>query len=146
MLASRTHLPKRDVPHDLPELKRPVDRRNDVRGAVPFRGGVNAEIAVPFEVEGRRGHICQPHPTTGMIGVIPAGNVNGNLAEGRTGGTEPCPRGENPRHALRASTFALEQIVQHGAQLRAFGQQRGAALQDVLAAPPAGWLGVRVGA
>lgn len=55
-------------------------------GAEPFRGRINEEIEVTFDVQGTYGYICQPHATMGMIGFVLVGDFTGNLEAVRTAG------------------------------------------------------------
>lgn len=55
-------------------------------GAEPFRGRINEEIEVTFDVEGTYGYVCQPHQTMGMIGFILVGDFTGNLDAVREAG------------------------------------------------------------
>ena len=55
-------------------------------GAEPFRGRINEEIEVTFDVEGTYGYVCQPHATMGMIGFILVGDFTGNLEAVREAG------------------------------------------------------------
>lgn len=48
-------------------------------GAEEFRGRVNEEVEVTFEVEGTYGYLCLPHQTMGMIGFILVGDFTSNL-------------------------------------------------------------------
>ena len=52
-------------------------------GAEEFRGRVNEEIEVTFDVEGTYGYVCLPHQTMGMIGFILVGDFTTNLEEVR---------------------------------------------------------------
>ena len=50
-------------------------------GAEPFRGRINEEIVVTFDVEGVYGYKCLPHYALGQIGLIVVGNPGANLEE-----------------------------------------------------------------
>ncbi|MFU8881535.1 MAG: pseudoazurin [Rhodobacterales bacterium] len=53
-------------------------------GAETFRGRVNEEIEVTFDVEGTYGYVCLPHQTMGMIGFVLVGDFTTNLEEVRS--------------------------------------------------------------
>lgn len=53
-------------------------------GAEPFRGRINEEIEVTFDVEGTYGYLCLPHQTMGMLGFILVGDFTGNLEDVRS--------------------------------------------------------------
>jgi pseudoazurin len=48
-------------------------------GAEEFRGKMNEELEVTFDVEGTYGYVCQPHMAMGMIGFILVGDFTTNL-------------------------------------------------------------------
>jgi pseudoazurin len=48
-------------------------------GAEEFRGRMNEEVEVTFNVEGTYGYVCQPHMAMGMIGFILVGDFTANL-------------------------------------------------------------------
>lgn len=50
-------------------------------GAEPFKGGINEEIEVSFEVPGVYAYKCTPHYGMGMVGVIVVGEDTSNLDE-----------------------------------------------------------------
>lgn len=52
-------------------------------GAEDFRGRINEEIEVTFDVEGTYGYVCLPHQTLGMIGFVLVGDFTSNLEEVR---------------------------------------------------------------
>jgi pseudoazurin len=52
-------------------------------GAAPFKGKVNEEIVVTFDVPGVYGIKCLPHYAMGMIGLIVVGDEAANLDEAR---------------------------------------------------------------
>ncbi len=52
-------------------------------GADEFRGRVNEEIEVTFDVEGTYGYLCLPHQTMGMIGFVLVGDFTANLEDVR---------------------------------------------------------------
>lgn len=52
-------------------------------GAEAFRGRINEEIEVTFDVEGTYGYVCLPHQTMGMIGFVLVGDFTSNLEEVR---------------------------------------------------------------
>lgn len=39
-------------------------------GAEPWKGKINKDTAVKFDVPGFYGYICTPHGTNGMVGLI----------------------------------------------------------------------------
>lgn len=47
-------------------------------GGTTWRGRINEEVEVVVEAEGAYGYYCQPHRTTGMVGLILVGDVSGN--------------------------------------------------------------------
>lgn len=53
-------------------------------GAEEFRGRINEEFAVTFDVEGTYGYVCQPHLAMGMIGFVLVGDFTTNLEAVRT--------------------------------------------------------------
>ncbi|GAJ96992.1 pseudoazurin [Agrobacterium rhizogenes] len=48
-------------------------------GAKPFKGRVNEEIEVTFEIEGAYAYKCAPHYSMGMVGLIVVGRNPANL-------------------------------------------------------------------
>jgi len=52
-------------------------------GAEDFRGRINEEIEVTFDVEGTYGYVCLPHQTMGMIGFVLVGDFTSNLEDVR---------------------------------------------------------------
>ncbi|MGQ4274088.1 pseudoazurin [Terrihabitans sp. B22-R8] len=48
-------------------------------GAKPFKGKMNQEITVTFDVEGVYGYKCSPHFAMGMVGLIQVGDTAPNL-------------------------------------------------------------------
>lgn len=48
-------------------------------GAAPFKGKINEEIEVTFDVEGAYGYKCAPHFAMGMVGLIVVGSAPANL-------------------------------------------------------------------
>ena len=48
-------------------------------GAEEFRGRMNEEVEVTFDVDGTYGYVCQPHMAMGMIGFILVGDFTANL-------------------------------------------------------------------
>ena len=50
-------------------------------GAEPFRGGIDEELVVTFEVEGIYGYKCLPHYALGQIGLIVVGDTTVNLED-----------------------------------------------------------------
>ena len=48
-------------------------------GAEEFRGRMNEEVEVTFDVDGTHGYVCQPHMAMGMIGFILVGDFTANL-------------------------------------------------------------------
>ena len=48
-------------------------------GAEPFKGAINEEISVTFDIEGVYGIKCQPHLGMGMVGVIQVGEDTSNM-------------------------------------------------------------------
>jgi pseudoazurin len=49
-------------------------------GATPFKGKLNEEITVTFDVEGAYAYKCLPHLGMGMVGLIVVGEAPANLA------------------------------------------------------------------
>ncbi|MFU8864646.1 MAG: pseudoazurin [Rhodobacterales bacterium] len=52
-------------------------------GADDFRGRINEEIEVTFDVEGTYGYVCLPHQSMGMIGFVLVGDFTSNLEDVR---------------------------------------------------------------
>lgn len=60
----------------------PTDKGHDVEsladmipaGAAPFKGKVNAEVTVTFDVPGLYGYRCIPHFGMGMVGLVEVGD------------------------------------------------------------------------
>lgn len=50
-------------------------------GAEPFRGAINEEFVVTFDVEGVYGYKCLPHYGLGQVGLIVVGDPMANLEE-----------------------------------------------------------------
>jgi pseudoazurin len=50
-------------------------------GATPFKGKLNEEISVTFDVEGAYAYKCLPHLGMGMVGLIVVGEAPANLAD-----------------------------------------------------------------
>lgn len=50
-------------------------------GAEGWEGKVNEEVEVTLETEGVYGYYCQPHRTTGMIGLILVGEVTQEMLD-----------------------------------------------------------------
>ncbi|MBJ6987396.1 MULTISPECIES: pseudoazurin [unclassified Devosia] len=50
-------------------------------GATPFKGKLNEEITVTFDVEGAYAYKCLPHLGMGMVGLIVVGDAPANLAD-----------------------------------------------------------------
>lgn len=50
-------------------------------GARPFKGGMNKDVSVPFDVEGAYAIKCLPHLAMGMVAVIVVGENPANLAD-----------------------------------------------------------------
>ncbi|MFT4014649.1 MAG: pseudoazurin [Paracoccus sp. (in: a-proteobacteria)] len=48
-------------------------------GAKPFKGRINEEIEVTFDVEGAYAYKCAPHFSMGMVGLIVVGDAAANL-------------------------------------------------------------------
>ncbi|OBZ92118.1 hypothetical protein ADU59_28295 [Pararhizobium polonicum] len=48
-------------------------------GAKPFKGRVNEEIEVTFDIEGAYAYKCAPHFSMGMVGLIVVGKNLANL-------------------------------------------------------------------
>jgi pseudoazurin len=48
-------------------------------GAVPFKGKINEEFSVTFDVEGAYAYKCLPHFAMGMVGMIVVGEAPANL-------------------------------------------------------------------
>ncbi len=48
-------------------------------GAEPFKGRINEEITVTFDVEGAYGYMCLPHFAMGMVGLIVVGDDPQNI-------------------------------------------------------------------
>jgi len=53
-------------------------------GAVAFKGKINEEIEITFDVPGTYGYVCQPHQAMGMIGFVMVGDFTANLEAVRT--------------------------------------------------------------
>ena len=49
-------------------------------GGTEFKGKINQELSVTFEVEGAYGYKCLPHFGMGMVGLIVVGDEPANLA------------------------------------------------------------------
>jgi pseudoazurin len=49
-------------------------------GAVEFKGKINEEFSVTFDVPGAYGYKCAPHYAMGMVGLIVVGDAPANLA------------------------------------------------------------------
>lgn len=52
-------------------------------GAEGFKGRINEEFEVTFDVEGTYGYLCLPHQTMGMIGFVLVGDFTSNLDDVR---------------------------------------------------------------
>ena len=50
-------------------------------GAEPFKGKINEQISVTFDVEGAYAYKCLPHLPMGMVGLIVVGEAPANLEE-----------------------------------------------------------------
>jgi pseudoazurin len=50
-------------------------------GGNTFKGKINEEISVTFDVEGAYGYKCLPHFAMGMVGLIVVGDDPANLAD-----------------------------------------------------------------
>ncbi|KRA55905.1 pseudoazurin [Devosia sp. Root635] len=48
-------------------------------GAEPFKGKINEEFSVTFDVEGAYAYKCLPHFAMGMVGMIVVGEAPANL-------------------------------------------------------------------
>lgn len=48
-------------------------------GAEPFKGKINEEFSVTFDVEGAYAYKCAPHYAMGMVGMIVTGEAPANL-------------------------------------------------------------------
>ena len=53
-------------------------------GAETWKGKMNEEISVTFDVEGIYGYKCQPHFGMGMVGIIQVGDNTDNLDSAQT--------------------------------------------------------------
>jgi len=53
-------------------------------GAETWKGKINEEITVTFDVEGIYGYKCQPHFPLGMVGIIQVGDNTDNLNSAET--------------------------------------------------------------
>ena len=53
-------------------------------GAEHWKGGINEEIEITFEIEGVYGYKCQPHIGMGMVGLIQVGDNLDNLDSSQT--------------------------------------------------------------
>ena len=70
----------------------PVDKGHNaetIKGMFPeggneFKGKVNEEFSVTFDVEGVYGYKCLPHLGMGMVGLIVVGDEAVNLEEAKT--------------------------------------------------------------
>ena len=73
-------------------------------GAQPFKGSINKEIAVTFEVPGVYGIKCLPHFGMGMVALVVVGDAPyANLDAARTAKVPP-----NARKRLDAALAELE--------------------------------------
>lgn len=53
-------------------------------GAETWKGKMNEEVTVTFDVEGIYGYKCQPHFALGMVGIIQVGESTDNLDSAET--------------------------------------------------------------
>lgn len=53
-------------------------------GAEPWKGKINEEVTVTFDVEGIYGYKCLPHFAMGMVGLIQVGDGTDNLDSAET--------------------------------------------------------------
>lgn len=53
-------------------------------GAETWKGKINEEITVTYDVEGIYGYKCQPHFGLGMVGIIQVGDSTANLDSAQT--------------------------------------------------------------
>ena len=53
-------------------------------GAEPWKGKINEELTVTFDVEGIYGYKCTPHFAMGMVGLIQVGEGTANLESAKT--------------------------------------------------------------
>ncbi len=53
-------------------------------GAEAWKGRINEEITVTFDVPGLYGYKCLPHYPLGMVGLIQVGDETPNLADAQT--------------------------------------------------------------
>lgn len=65
-----------DKGHNSESIKGMIPER-----AEPWKGKINEEIKVTFDVEGVYGYKCLPHLGMGMVGVIQVGDSTDNLDE-----------------------------------------------------------------
>ena len=76
-------------------------------GAEAWKGRINEELSVTFEVPGLYGYKCTPHYPLGMVGLIQVGDETPNLQDAQTV--------KQPGKAAQRMTEAFEQ-VQAGAK------------------------------
>ena len=70
-------------------------------GAEPFKGRINEEIEVTFDIEGVYGVICKPHFAMGMVMTIAVGEVD--IPEGYLEGR--IPRKAKDRFEAQLANF-----------------------------------------
>ena len=70
-------------------------------GAEPFKGRINEEIEVTFDIEGVYGVICKPHFAMGMVMTIAVGDVE--IPEGYLEGR--IPRKAKDRFEAQLANF-----------------------------------------
>lgn len=59
------------------------------QGGNEFKGKINEEFSVTFDVEGAYGYKCLPHFAMGMVGMIVVGDAPANLEEFQAVKTPP---------------------------------------------------------
>ena len=50
-------------------------------GAAEWKGGINEDIEVTFEVDGVYGYNCTPHQSAGMVGLVLVGDVTQEMID-----------------------------------------------------------------
>ena len=78
-------------------------------GAAEFRGRVNDEIAVTFDVAGTHGYLCLPHRTMGMIGFVLVGDFTVNLEDVRRAAASL--RGRDTQRRVKAYLAEIDAIA-----------------------------------
>lgn len=84
-------------------------------GGEEFKGRINEEIEVTFDVEGTYGYLCLPHQTMGMLGFILVGDFTANLEDVRSAAED-----------LRGRDTA-RRVEEHLAEIDAIAEEEGLA-------------------